>query len=249
MRGTGAVGARVLLRVLWADVAVRAVGASLCTKTRAKTNNSWTNAELVAFWQTQAGSGSRLHSPINRPQLVSALDRSPDAVPNRITVPKELVTAAMDLNAVNTIDEKGRSFEGDGELRLQWYDERLCFNSSLWNPTPDKDCRCPKSDKDCRCVVLRGQDMGNFTSWMWVPSSAAKALELRGDAGAGGGHSYSHVEQRLVVSSDGNVTWHRRFVEEFEAEFDETKMPFDQQILSIRIGNSPHASVAIAMGF
>eukprot|EP01043_Picozoa_sp_COSAG02_P023356 COSAG02_NODE_1245_length_13662_cov_4.594338_2_plen_264_part_00 len=249
MRGTGAVGARVLLQVLWAGVVVRAAGASLCARTRAKTSNGWTNAELVAFWQTQARSGSRLHSPINRPQLVSALDRSPDAVPNQITVPKEFVTAAMDLNAVNTIDEKGRSFEGDGELRLQWYDERLCFNSSLWSPTVDKDCRCPESDKDCRCVVLRGEDMGNFTTWMWVPSSAPKALEPRGDVSAGGAHSYTHQEQRLVISSDGNVTWHKRFVEEFEAEFDETKMPFDQQMLSIRIGKSPRASVTVAAGF
>lgn len=238
--GGSAVGVLVVL-ALWASVAVGAVDASLCAKMRALTSNSWTDAELVGFWRTQAGRGGRLHSPLNRPQLVSALDRSPNAVPNSIAVPKELVTAMMNLNAVNTIDEKGRSFEGDGELRLQWLDERLCFNSSLWNPTPDKDCHCAEpTASPCTCVVLRGEDMGNFTTWMWIPSSAAKALEPRSDTGAGGPHSYAHQEQRLLISSDGNVTWHKRFVEDFPAKFDETKMPFDQQTLSIRIGEAPH---------
>jgi hypothetical protein len=229
----------LVLLLLWMPVArVRADG-GLCAQTRALTSNGWTNAELVEFWQAQVGRGSRLRSPLNRPQLVAALARSPTAVPNQLisAVPKERLTARMNLNAVNKIDEKGRSFEGDGELRLHWSDERLCFNSSQWAPTPDEDCHCPEPKAPrCTCVILRGEDMGNFTSWMWVPSSMVKALQPRGNIGTGGSGSYFHQEQRLIISSEGNVTWHRRFVEDFPAKFDESKMPFDQQTLSIRIG-------------
>ena len=227
----------LVLLLLWTPVVrVCAEVGSFCAKTRAQTSNGWTNAELVGFWQGQPGRGW-LHSPLNRPHLVAALDRLPTAVPNQLSVPKEPLTARLNLNAVNSIDEKGRSFAGDGELRLYWFDERLCFNSSHWAPTADEDCHCAEPrTAPCTCVILRGEDMGNFTSWMWVPSSTVKALQPRGDIGTGGSGSHFHQEQRLLISSDGNVTWHRRFVEDFPAKFDESKMPFDQQTLSIRIG-------------
>lgn len=232
----------VLLRIAWGSVlSSRPTAASsddgastLCAAQRSQTSNAWTNGELVAHWQTQASHGSlRLHSVLNRPRLASAIQRSPGVVPKALVVPKERLTVVMNLNAVNAIDEKGRSFEGDGELRLQWYDERLCFNSSLWTATDDADCRCAKPP--CSCIFLRGEDLGNYTGWMWVPETAVKSLDLRSGIG-GATHSLAHQEQRLTISSDGNITWHRRFVEQFPASFNETKMPFDQQTLSVRIG-------------
>ena len=226
----------MLLVMLLSTIVAARKDDSLCAATQALTSNRWTNAELVEFWQAQTGRGARLYSSVNRPRLVAALyQAAPNVVPHAITVPKEPLTALMSLDAINNVDEKARSFEGDGELRLRWTDERLCFNSSQWIASSDKDCSCAESTQ-CKCVILRGEDLDNFTSWMWIPSSALKALEPRSDNGAGGPHSYSHQEQRIVISSDGTVTWRRRFVEFFPATFDETKMPFDQQALSIRIG-------------
>lgn len=56
--------------------------------------------------------------------------------------------------------------------RLTWYDERLCFDTTHWQPTPEPDCRC--DHPPCKCVFLRGEDLVDFTKWMWIPETAVK---------------------------------------------------------------------------
>jgi hypothetical protein len=214
---------------------VGVAAASLCAHARAGTDATWVNGELVAHWQVAANSGDdhlRLLSTQTRPLLAAALFGDPGMTPNEKPLPKEVVFAAVQLNAVTTIDEKNGFFEGDGELVLTWYDERLCFNASHWQATPDPDCHCDSIP--CTCVFLRGAELVDFTQWVWVPEATVKALALRYTTGE---HSLAHQEQRLTVSSQGNVTWHRRFVEQFPTGFNESKMPFDDQTLSVSVGS------------
>ena len=67
-----------------------------------------------------------------------------------------------------------------------------------------------------------------MSRWMWIPDVSVKALGLRGALG--------HQEQRLTISMDGDITWHRRFVDKFETRLDFERMPFDNQTLTIDVG-------------
>ena len=66
-----------------------------------------------------------------------------------------------------------------------------------------------------------------MSRWMWIPDVSVKALGLRGALG--------HQEQRLTISMDGDITWHRRFVDKFETRLDFENMPFDKQTLTIDV--------------
>ena len=201
--------AAVLLQLLLVDALGLAAAADassqLCAATRASTNHSWVNGQLVAHWQSLASAkdAQRLGSVLTRPLLAAALHADPALIPKAQPLPKEVLRASVHLNAVTSIDEKGSFFEGDGELvrhllgfsslslslspphrsvavasqRLTWYDERLCFDTTHWQATPEPDCRCEKPP--CKCVFLRGEDLVDFTTWMWIPETAVKALALR----------------------------------------------------------------------
>lgn len=67
-----------------------------------------------------------------------------------------------------------------------------------------------------------------MSRWMWIPDVSVKALGLRGALG--------HQEQRLTISMNGDITWHRRFVDKFETRLDFERMPFDNQTLTIDVG-------------
>ena len=132
-----------------------------------------------------------------------------------------------------------------------WIDERFCFNATGWyNETtgtsisPDAPaskfaseggCHCAASERAdglCACLRLAGSALDNVSSWMWLPD-----LFILNSAGGGAGQrSKTRLEQTLMISHAGSITWSTRFAESLATDFSLDLMPFDSQNLTLNIG-------------
>ena len=128
------------------------------------------------------------------------------------------------------------STEADGSLTLQWTDDRFCFNATGWDNETESDpirCHCPEAELTsglCACLKLGGDALVNISDWMWLPN-----LFILNSAG-GEKRSSSGLEQTLMISQGGAITWSTRFTESLATDFSLDLMPFDSQNLTINIG-------------
>ena len=96
-------------------------------------------------------------------------------------------------------------------------------------------CHCAAHEREaglCACLRLAGTALDNVSSWMWLPD-----LFILNSAGGGAGQrSKTRLEQTLLISHAGSITWSTRFSESLGTDFSLDLMPFDSQNLTFNIG-------------
>lgn len=135
-----------------------------------------------------------------------------------------------------------------------WTDERFCFNATGWEndtapavPTHSPDgssssdaaqdgrCRCAAEEQEaglCACLRLAGNALANVSSWMWLPD----LFILNSVGGGAEQRTKTRLEQTLLISHTGSITWSTRFSESLATDFSLNLMPFDSQNLTLNIG-------------
>ena len=226
--------------------------ATLCEEMQRLTDNKLTDAEFVGTWLARASAEPRVHSPLNRPAVAQRVHWHPDGVP-RTNTPRDVVEARLKLQQIHGIDEKRQYFEADGSLTLRWKDERFCFNATGWdNETTslsapghppaahphvasEGGCHCDSGEREaglCACLRFGGDALVNASSWMWLPD----VFILNSAGGGAGQRSKTQLEQTLMISQAGSITWSTRFTESLATDFSLDLMPFDSQNLTLNVG-------------
>jgi hypothetical protein len=133
-------------------------------------------------------------------------------------VEAETVKIDLFVNSVWDIDQRTGSFMIQCYLRLQWQDDRLCFNEAEL-PQPSG------------CLELDDGNMYNLSTGvsiiegLWLPDvhfvNSLVSNVQNSDA------------TMLRVRGDGRVLWNRRFIVTLSADFNFQDLPFDRQLLPV----------------
>eukprot|EP01046_Picozoa_sp_COSAG06_P005961 COSAG06_NODE_273_length_18671_cov_15.620201_6_plen_201_part_00 len=111
---------------------------SLCAARRAAMPAARSKDQIVAGW-LQPLDGFDVYDRLTRPQTAASqwqLFSGPAATQSwdNVSVPADLVRLGLYVNAVWSVDQRAGTFEVQAYLRMEWHDDRMCFNGSRLPP-------------------------------------------------------------------------------------------------------------------
>ena len=216
----------------------------LCAARRASVPASSSKDQTVSGW-FEPHEGFDVYDRLTRPQTAAAqwqLFTSPAATHSwdNVSVHADLVRLGLFVHAVWNIDQRAETFEVQVYLRMQWQDDRMCFNGTRLPPR--ESVRSERSDGAQHSTPARGSEpavieldemsMVNTTTGvsilqsLWLPDIHFVNSIRTGDEAV-------PDADLLSVDEFGNVTWSRRFIVTLSAQFKFGNLPFDQQSLDV----------------